>query len=384
MSVTLRKRTNPADGTVRPYYFIDKTIKLPDGTTFRIREVPPDQTRRGAERYEADRVREVLDSWRAKSLGIGSVPKAPPCQTLKDFYPRFLREYVSTENKGSEHDSKVDIFENHLLPFFGAMRLDEIKAADIDRFKAEQLTKVTVRKTPMKKKTVNNQLTVLRKCLVQARDWEIISDIPIVRFFKKLPPPPFDFLTIEEANTLLELAKVEPEWHAMLVVALRAGLRRGELRALRWSDLDFERRIIHVRQTFRREKLGLPKGGKAREVEMTEEVARILQAHRHERGAYVFCKPDGEHFTEGETRCPLDRARKRAKLRHFMWHVLRHSFCSHLVMAGVSLRIVQALAGHTSYKMTERYAHLSPEVRGKAVRVLDRLGDGALGGTPLH
>jgi integrase len=48
------------------------------------------------------------------------------------------------------------------------------------------------------------------------------------------------------------------------------------------------------------------------------------------------------------------------------------------------LRIVQALAGHTSYKMTERYAHLSPEVRGKAVRVLDRLGDGALGGTPLH
>lgn len=227
----------------------------------------------------------------------------------------------------------------------------------------------------MSKKSVNNQLTVLRKCLVQAKEWEIISEVPAVRFFRKLPAPTFDFLTFDETAALLKAAEAEPQWHSMLVVAVRAGLRRGELRALRWSDVDLERRIIHVRQSFRRQAMGLPKGGRSREVEMSEEVARVLSAHRHDRGLYVFYKADGEHFTEGDTRQPVERLRRAAGLRHIMWHVLRHTFCSHLVMAGVPLRIVQALAGHTTYRTTERYAHLSPDVRGQAVRVLDRLGN---------
>lgn len=231
--------------------------------------------------------------------------------------------------------------------------------------------------TPFSKKTLNNQLAVLRKTLVQAREWGVLSEIPTIRFFKKLPPPPFDFLSVSEANALLAAAKSEPVWHAMIVVAVRAGLRRGELRALRWLDVDLERRLLHVRQTFRREVLGIPKSGKSRIVEMTEEVARVLEAHPHHRGPFVFAKVDGSHFTEGDTRCPLARIRERAGLRHFSWHALRHTFCSHLVAAGVPLRIVQVLAGHSTYAVTERYAHLSPDVRGHAVRVLDTLGNQA-------
>jgi len=373
VSVTLRIRRDSKGGTPKRFYFVDKTVKLPDGTTYRIREVPTDQTRRGAEQFEHDRVREITDAWREGSLGTAR-EEEQPCPTLRMFYARFMAEYVRGENKASEEDSKIDIFENHLLPFFGAMPLDAIKAADIDRFKAEQLTKLTIRRKPMSKKTINNQLTVLRKALVQARDWGVIREMPVVRFFRKLPPPPFDFLTFDEGKRLLDAAKHEPEWYAMLVVALRAGLRRGELRALRWSDVDFDRRILHVRQTFRRQKLGLPKGGRAREVEMSDDVVNVLLVHRHERGPYVFCQMNGVHFTEGETRQPLERIRKRAGLRAMMWHVCRHTFCSHLVMRGVPLRVVQVLAGHTSYKTTERYAHLTPEVRGRAVRVLDSLG----------
>src|SRR5712672_1495501 len=68
---------------------------------------------------------------------------------------------------------------------------------------------------------------------------------------------------------------------------------------------------------------------------------------------------------------PIWRACKRAGLRPISWHVLRHTFASHLVMRGVPLKAVQELMGHATIEMTMRYAHLSPDVRRSAVQLLD-------------
>ena len=76
--------------------------------------------------------------------------------------------------------------------------------------------------------------------------------------------------------------------------------------------------------------------------------------------------------TKGETKHPLKRACKRAGLRQIGWHVLRHTFASHLVMRKAPIKAVQELMGHSTITMTERYAHLSPDVRKDAVRLLDR------------
>ena len=77
-------------------------------------------------------------------------------------------------------------------------------------------------------------------------------------------------------------------------------------------------------------------------------------------------------LTKGATKHPLLRACKRAGLRQIGWHVLRHTFASHLVMKGAAIKAVQELLGHRTIKMTERFAHLSPDVRRDAVRLLDR------------
>ena len=85
----------------------------------------------------------------------------------------------------------------------------------------------------------------------------------------------------------------------------------------------------------------------------------------------MFCRRDGSMLSKGACKWPLWRALRRAELRCAGWHVMRHSFASHLVMRGAPLKTVQELLGHSTIEMTMRYAHLSPDARREAVRLLD-------------
>ena len=85
----------------------------------------------------------------------------------------------------------------------------------------------------------------------------------------------------------------------------------------------------------------------------------------------MFCDGDGHMLSKGACKWPLRRACRRAGLRRIGWHVLRHSFASHLVMRGAPLKAVQEMLGHSTIEMTMRYSHLSPDVRRDAVRLLD-------------
>ena len=84
----------------------------------------------------------------------------------------------------------------------------------------------------MSPKSVNNQLTVLRKCLFVAVEWALLAHMPAVKRLKT-EEPDFDFLSFEEASRFLDAAKREAEWYAIMLTAMRTGLRIGELRALR-------------------------------------------------------------------------------------------------------------------------------------------------------
>ncbi|MSP59835.1 MAG: hypothetical protein EXR72_05745, partial [Myxococcales bacterium] len=95
-------------------------------------------------------------------------------------------------------------------------------------------------------------------------------------------------------------------------------------------------------------------------------------SQRHLRGELVFSDDGGKMLKKGYCRWPMWRACKRAGLRRIGWHVLRHTFASHLAMRGVPLKAVQDLLGHATIEMTMRYAHLAPVVHRVAVEQLDR------------
>ena len=357
MSVRLVTRRDPKAGTARKYWMIDVNYEHPDGRIERVRKVSPVQTRRGAEQHERSIRQALVDG------SFGRKEKEPTA-TLAEFWKDFFDNYVLTENKRSEHAAKEAIWRNHIEPHFGRLRLDEVNAEHVARYKAAKL------KVDYNRKSITNQLAVLRRMLVVALEWGRLEHMPFAKWQLRAPAPPFDFLTFDEASRLVE--GLDGIRRPMILVGLRTGLRHGELLALRWQDVDLVAGRVMVRQFISGKKIDTPKNGRSREVPLSDEAIRALKSHRHLRGEFVFCDPAGRFMTRDACKWPLWGACKRAGLRLIGWHTLRHSFASHLVMRGAPLKAVQELLGHSDITMTMRYAHLSADARRDVCSCLTR------------
>jgi integrase len=141
---------------------------------------------------------------------------------------------------------------------------------------------------------------------------------------------------------------------------LHTGARMGEQRALRWTDVDFDLKRVFIRRSApgALDVVKAPKSNRQRWVDLTPELAVALKAIRH-RGELIFCQEDGSMLNPGQFHEVLWAAQKNAGLRRIRWHELRHSYASILVSGGAPLALIRGLLGHSSVKMTEKYAHLA-------------------------
>jgi integrase len=367
MSVRRRKWTQ-SDGSLGEVWIVDVVFQRADGSTERIRKASPVNTRLGAERYERDLRQALLEGTFDKREKEASAVAAP---TLAEFEPRYI-QHAETRNKPGSVTEKRSILRNHLLPAFGAKRIDSIGSHHVDELMAQ------LRKRGLAAKTINNVVGVLHHVLAVAHRWKIVASAPpeVELLDEHRASDEVDFLSFEEADRLVASAPVF--WRPMIALGLETGLRRGELRGLKWDDVDLPNARVTVRRNVYRGVEGSPKGGRARQVDLTQRAVDILRAHRHLRGPYVFCGSDGSLLKSDACRKGIEAAARAAGLRRIGWHTLRHTCASHLVMLGAPLRAVQVTLGHSSIRTTERYAHLTPQVMQAAVSLLDKRRHGTL------
>jgi len=352
-----RRRTK--SGEWRWHYRV--MVRLPDGSKKRIAGTPSLNTKSAAVAAERAHVERVLN------------PKKPmqAAPAFDEFAKVFLRDYVAVHNKPSEAHEKGRVIRFYLQPFFKSTPLDRIDAAAGEKLKAHLLKGEDLDPPrPREPKTVNNILTVLAKLLRYAQRLGQLRATPMIEKLR-VNRPAVEFLDFDEYATLVETAKSEAHWHLAILLAGDAGLRRGELRALRQADWERRSGRVVVQRSVWKGKEGGTKGWRARAVPTTTRLAAALQAQRHLRGDLFLCDADGDAFTEAAYRKALPRLCLRAGIKSVGWHDLRHTFCSHLAMRGAPAKAIQELAGHADLTTTMRYMHLTPDSKDAAIRLLE-------------
>jgi len=332
----------------------------------------------GSSRELAEQVRRQLEAKLA--LGdLGFLADSPEEPTFATYAEKWLKT-DDLRCKPSTVDFYRDYQQRYVIPRFGQKRITTITRDEIKAFMSDLVEK------GLAKNTIRLAIATLRVVLSAAVEDGILASNPGLRLGRFLKSQKAaheaQAMTREEAQIFLEAAKdFYPEFHPLFLMALRAGLRKGELLAVRWGDIQFgsddsdPNRYIHVQHNYVHGRFTTPKSKKSRRVDMSRELRRVLLELRDKRMLEAFMKGktriaedlvfpskagtvlDQSNLTNYQFLPCLDRA----GLRRFRFHELRHTFGSLLIRDGASLAYVKDQMGHSSIQVTvDIYGHLIP------------------------
>ena len=314
---------------------------------------------------------EALLLERKKAVREGKEPE--PIKRIPNFtFVHLADEYLKWCERQRSFRSKKG-FIAQLVEVFGNIQLRHLNTKLLEQFQTERTQKGN------KPATVNRLIATIKHCIHKGYQWEMLSEETLkrVRQVKLLEENNrrLRFLSQPECQNLI--SNCQGNTKAIVITALNTGCRKSEILNLQWDNVDLKHGFILLSQDMTKnfERKEIPINKTLRET--LEGITRRLDI------PYVFydsatCKP------YGDIKRSFNTALKRAGIRDFHFHDLRHTFASHLVMAGVDITTVSRLLGHKSLTMTLRYSHLAPEHMTKAVDILDSTLTGKSTAQKLH
>lgn len=172
------------------------------------------------------------------------------------------------------------------------------------------------------------------------------NKIPLAKNSLKLPI----VLNKEEINNLITDTK-NIKHKLLLMFLYYAGLRLDEVRNLRWSDLDYERKLIHIKKA---------KGDRERVVFFHENLIRFINEHGKGNESFIFLSERGNKYNKRTIQQIVKNSSKNTGIeKNVHPHTLRHSFATHLLEAGADIRYIQELLGHKNLQTTQIYTHVA-------------------------
>lgn len=354
--------------TVRPYkktqYFeYDINITTPTGEKFRERKNSGCKTEAGALRLGEQRYNHLVKTGFTKA----ELKKKAPL--LGEFWPRYLAHQHAERRKPATIAMRRKQYTRYLLPLFSTYPLDKIGAEQFSQLKAD-----LARLAPG---SVNLALNTLSVVLKLAHEWKEIQAPPPCAGYLQRNSKESQPYSPEECKRLLGAAKT-PHERAFLLLGLDAGLRVGEMSALRREDIDLEAKRMEIRNNLSEDKPATPKSESSkRTIYLTARLAEALTVQMKTHAApRVLYHPDFAKQNTGDLQRLLGRVERRAGLPTGTTgspHRLRHTFASLLAAAGATAKEIAALLGHASLRQAETYIHLYAQNRPRAISLLEQM-----------
>lgn len=296
--------------------------------------------------------------------------------TFKEASEIFMRLHASKKCKYNTEHGYKGYLKNHLLPYFGNLKLCEITPLAVNEFVAQEL------ETGRRNSTVNKYTKLMSQIYSFMIDMDIVVKNPLARIksLKEERSEEIRSLSTEETKILLSKTKeIYPDFYPLLFTALFTGMRQGELMGLTWDSINWITRKITVDKNFTHGRVGTTKTGKVRKVDMSLELVKVLKEWRLAcpKGEHNLVFPNGDGGYQDANNMIKRRfkpALNRAGIDSLRFHDLRHTYASLLLANGAPMKYVQHQLGHSSIKMTmDLYTHLLLEVNEQCVNLLDNI-----------
>ena len=371
------------------------------GNSWRICvELPPEngkrrqkwETIKGTKREAEKRLTELLALVDQQKLG------ANPKMTLAQYLERWLEDYASTlaPKTCSTYQFLVHAY---VTPHLGNVQLSKLTPSHIVRLFTllREAPRQDRRKTEDKLSpaTLHAVYRMLKTALNVAVKWQLLPRNPMDGIdAPKVLRKEMKTFTPEQAKAFLDASAQEHiKWQAFFALLLHTGVRPGELKALRWTDVDLDAKAITIQQNAQRIRgigrvVGQPKtGGSRRRVALTVDVASLLKRHRTAQNEerlqlgplwqdqnLVFASEVGTILEDKRIGEVFRRICERAGVPRIRLYDLRHSHASLLLALGVHPKVVAERLGHSNVNLTlNLYSHVLPTLQEDAANALDAL-----------
>ncbi len=320
-------------------------------------------------------------------------------ESVGEYLARWLRDYAKVNVAPKTFERYSEIVDKHLTPALGAIVLKDLKPLHIQGYYSDALESGRLNGPGgLAPRTVHHYHRILSQALKQAVRWRMLAINPAEAV---TPPKPeeteIEILNNDELARLLQRARATRYYPAILLAAT-TGMRRGEVLAVRWRDIDLDGAVLTVNQSVEETKAGLrvksPKTKRSRRnITLPILTVQALRQHRvcqleermklglgRDHDGLVFTDLEGGLVRPRNLTKEFGRIVKLADLGKVTFHGLRHTHITTLLGDGVNPKVVSERVGHASVAITlQIYGHVLPSMQADAAARVDAALSGMLG-----
>jgi integrase len=329
----------------------------------------------------------------------------PGKTTLAEYLERWLEDYAWPNLAPRTAEGYEHIINRHLIPALGNIPLTQLKPEHLQRYYSEKLSKGRCDGNGgLSPRTVRHHHVTIHGALESAVKWGLLSrNVADGVSPPRCQRPEWHTLSEDDIHTFLNAAQKTP-YFALFHTALYSGMRRSELLALRWSDIDLLLCQVYVTRTLHHLRDGsivfrAPKTAKGRRmVALSPSATSVLREHKEKQKLdrvmlgiplkdddLVFSDLEGKALLPNTVTHAWTKLVRRTGLKEIRLHDARHSHASLMLKAGTHPKIVQERLGHSSVTITlDTYSHIVPGLQEAAAESFDKLLNGRRENEPVQ